>query len=84
LIGKRADGRSQQGKIGGTVVTSLLMRVPVREALALGLLMNTKGLVELIVLNIGHDRKVLNVEAFAILVLMALITTFMTVRDKIR
>ncbi|TVU43884.1 hypothetical protein EJB05_03304, partial [Eragrostis curvula] len=66
------------GKIGGTVLASLAMRVPVREALALGLLMNTKGLVELIVLNIGRDRKVLNEEAFAILVLMALITTFMT------
>ncbi|TKV90403.1 hypothetical protein SEVIR_9G026300v4 [Setaria viridis] len=66
------------GKIGGTVVASQLMRVPPREALALGLLMNTKGLVELIVLNIGRDRRVLNEEAFAILVLMALITTFMT------
>ncbi|XP_039781171.1 cation/H(+) antiporter 19-like [Panicum virgatum] len=66
------------GKIGGTVAAALLMRVPAREALALGLLMNTKGLVELIVLNIGHDRKVLNEEAFAILVLMALLTTFMT------
>ncbi|KAF8708659.1 hypothetical protein HU200_030039 [Digitaria exilis] len=66
------------GKIGGTVAASLAMRVPAREALALGLLMNTKGLVELIVLNIGRDRKVLNEEAFAILVLMALTTTFMT------
>ncbi|KAL6893768.1 hypothetical protein ACP4OV_007866 [Aristida adscensionis] len=66
------------GKIGGTVLTSLAIRVPVREALALGLLMNTKGLVELIVLNIGRDRKVLNEEAFAILVLMALTNTFMT------
>ncbi|RLN39835.1 hypothetical protein C2845_PM01G24980 [Panicum miliaceum] len=66
------------GKIGGTVLASLMMRVPPREALALGLLMNTKGLVELIVLNIGRDRKVLNEEAFAILVLMALINTFMT------
>ncbi|KAG8061612.1 hypothetical protein GUJ93_ZPchr0003g16671 [Zizania palustris] len=66
------------GKIGGTVLASLLMRVPLREALALGMLMNTKGLVELIVLNIGRDRKVLNEEAFAILVLMALVTTFMT------
>ncbi|KAF7075910.1 hypothetical protein CFC21_080642 [Triticum aestivum] len=53
------------GKIGGTVLTSLLMRVPVREAVALGLMMNTKGLV-------------LNEEAFAILVLMALVTTFLT------
>ncbi|KAH7655270.1 Cation/H+ exchanger domain-containing protein [Dioscorea alata] len=44
----------------------------------LGFLMNTKGLVELIVLNIGKDRKVLNDETFAILVLMALFTTFIT------
>ncbi|CAA6653818.1 unnamed protein product [Spirodela intermedia] len=45
------------GKIAGTVIVSLLVRVPRREALALGFLMNTKGLVELIVLNIGKDRK---------------------------
>ncbi|GJM95131.1 hypothetical protein PR202_ga11836 [Eleusine coracana subsp. coracana] len=66
------------GKIGGTVVTSLLVKIPVREAVTLGFLMNTKGLVELIVLNIGRDRKVLNDESFAILVLMALFTTFIT------
>ncbi|TVU18484.1 hypothetical protein EJB05_34587 [Eragrostis curvula] len=66
------------GKIGGTVITSLIVRVPMREAVTLGFLMNTKGLVELIVLNIGKDRHVLNDETFAILVLMALITTFIT------
>ncbi|EES19281.1 cation/H(+) antiporter 19 [Sorghum bicolor] len=66
------------GKIGGTVIASLIVRVPFREALTLGFLMNTKGLVELIVLNIGKDRHVLNDETFAILVLMALITTFIT------
>ncbi|CAA7405745.1 unnamed protein product [Spirodela intermedia] len=66
------------GKIAATVLVSLLLRVPPREALALGFLMNTKGLVELIVLNIGKDRKVLNEETFAILVLMALFTTFIT------
>ncbi|KAJ3701434.1 hypothetical protein LUZ61_005139 [Rhynchospora tenuis] len=66
------------GKIFGTIIVSLLVRVPTREAVALGFLMNTKGLVELIVLNIGKDRKVLNDEAFAILVLMALFTTFIT------
>ncbi|KAL6864965.1 hypothetical protein ACP4OV_016116 [Aristida adscensionis] len=66
------------GKIGGTVAASLAVRVPLREALTLGFLMNTKGLVELIVLNIGKDRHVLNDETFAILVLMALITTFLT------
>ena len=49
------------GKIFGTVVVSLLCKAPLREALALGFLMNTKGLVELIVLNIGKDRKVMSV-----------------------
>ncbi|KAL1826431.1 hypothetical protein ACET3Z_004843 [Daucus carota] len=66
------------GKIVGTVVVSLLSKVPFQEAIALGVLMNTKGLVELIVLNIGKDRGVLNDQTFAILVLMALVTTFMT------
>lgn len=47
------------GKIVGTFVVSLSLKVPLLEALALGILMNTKGLVELIVLNIGKDRKVL-------------------------
>ncbi|XP_010246811.1 PREDICTED: cation/H(+) antiporter 19 [Nelumbo nucifera] len=66
------------GKIVGTVVISIICKVPKREAVALGFLMNTKGLVELIVLNIGKDRKVLNDQTFAILVLMALFTTFVT------
>nr|CAD1829874.1 unnamed protein product [Ananas comosus var. bracteatus] len=66
------------GKIGGTFLAARLARVPARESLTLGFLMNTKGLVELIVLNIGLDRKVLNDESFAILVLMALVTTFLT------
>ncbi|KAF5478155.1 hypothetical protein F2P56_004739 [Juglans regia] len=66
------------GKIFGTVIVSLLCKVPLREALALGFLMNSKGLVELIVLNIGKDRKVLNDQTFAIMVLMALFTTFIT------
>ncbi|CAD6266871.1 unnamed protein product [Miscanthus lutarioriparius] len=66
------------GKIGGAVTTALLVKIPVREAVTLGFLMNTKGLVELVVLNIGRDRKVLNDEAFAIMVLMALFTTFIT------
>ncbi|MQM18972.1 hypothetical protein Taro_051972 [Colocasia esculenta] len=66
------------GKLVGTVAAARLVRMPVREAVALGFLMNTKGLVELIVLNIGKDRKVLNEETFAIMVLMALFTTFIT------
>ncbi|EOA16020.1 hypothetical protein CARUB_v10004144mg [Capsella rubella] len=66
------------GKIVGTVLVSLYCKVPLDESLALGFLMNTKGLVELIVLNIGKDRGVLNDQVFAIMVLMAIFTTFMT------
>ncbi|XP_031093279.1 cation/H(+) antiporter 20 [Ipomoea triloba] len=66
------------GKIIGTFLVAMLCKAPVRESLTLGLLMNTKGLVELIVLNIGKEKKVLNDEVFAILVLMALFTTFIT------
>lgn len=66
------------GKILGTFFVAIAHKVPCREAMTLGFLMNTKGLVELIVLNIGKDRKVLNDEVFSILVLMALFTTFIT------
>ncbi|XP_074264946.1 cation/H(+) antiporter 18-like [Silene latifolia] len=66
------------GKIVGTVVVSRFCKMPMSEAIALGVLMNSKGLVELIVLNIGKDRKVLNDQTFAIMVLMALFTTFIT------
>ncbi|KAF3975629.1 hypothetical protein ACB098_01G147700 [Castanea mollissima] len=66
------------GKIFGTLLVTLLCKASLREALTLGFLMNTKGLVELIVLNIGKDRKVLNDQTFAIMVLMALFTTFIT------
>ncbi|XP_054810389.1 cation/H(+) antiporter 18-like isoform X2 [Prosopis cineraria] len=66
------------GKIVGTIVVSRFCKVPLNEALVMGFLMNSKGLVELIVLNIGKDRKVLNDQTFAIMVLMALFTTFIT------
>ncbi|XP_021838512.1 cation/H(+) antiporter 18-like [Spinacia oleracea] len=66
------------GKVVGTFTVSRLCKIPVNEAVALGFLMNSKGLVELIVLNIGKDRKVLNDQTFAIMVLMALVTTFIT------
>lgn len=46
------------GKILDTLIVAFLFKVPFRESLALGFLMNTKGLVELIVVNIGKDRKV--------------------------
>ncbi|WJX79164.1 hypothetical protein P8452_62310 [Trifolium repens] len=66
------------GKILGTFVVAVMSTMPVRESLTLGVLMNTKGLVEIIVLNIGKEKKVLNDEMFTILVLMAIFTTFIT------
>ncbi|KMZ57125.1 Cation/H(+) antiporter [Zostera marina] len=66
------------GKIVGTIFISMILGISSNEAVALGFLMNTKGLVEIIVLNIGKDRGVLNEESFAILVIMALFTTFVT------
>ena len=49
-----------------------------REAWALGALMNTRGLMELVVLNIGYDIGILSPEIFAMMVVMAIVTTFMT------
>ncbi|ONK76963.1 uncharacterized protein A4U43_C02F1710 [Asparagus officinalis] len=66
------------GKIVGTFVVAVSSKIPARKAATLGVLMGTKGLVELIVLNIGKEKKVLNDETFTILVLMALFTTFIT------
>jgi Kef-type K+ transport system membrane component KefB len=66
------------GKFGGSAAAARLTGMGWRDAAALGILMNTRGLVELIVLNIGLDLKVLSPTLFAMLVLMALVTTFMT------
>jgi Kef-type K+ transport system membrane component KefB len=52
--------------------------LPTRESAAVGLLMNTRGLVELVILNIGFELGVLSPTLFSIMVLMALTTTFMT------
>jgi Kef-type K+ transport system membrane component KefB len=49
-----------------------------REAGAIGTLMNTRGLMELVILNIGLDIGVISPAVFAMMVLMALATTFMT------
>ena len=48
------------GKIAGTLVISLMFQIPIREGVILGLLMNTKGLIEIIVLNVGREQKVRN------------------------
>ncbi|MBY0552920.1 cation:proton antiporter [bacterium] len=66
------------GKFGGSFVAAKIAGHSSREASVLGILMNTRGLVELIVLNIGLQIGVLTPTLFAILVIMALVTTFMT------
>lgn len=66
------------GKFGGTFIAAKLTGLKWRESAALGVLMNTRGLVELIVLNLGLDLGVINPELFTMLVLMALVTTFAT------
>ncbi len=66
------------GKFGGTVIASRLAGLRWRDSAALGILMNTRGLVELIVLNIGLDLGVISPTLFTMLVIMALVTTFMT------
>ncbi|HEY0611438.1 MAG TPA: cation:proton antiporter [Chitinophaga sp.] len=66
------------GKLGGSTLTAKLMGQNWTDSLAIGALMNTRGLMELIVLNLGYDLGILSPEIFAMMVLMALATTFMT------
>jgi Kef-type K+ transport system membrane component KefB len=66
------------GKLGGSTVASRLSGMPMREAAGLGILMNTRGLMELVILNIGLDIRVISPELFSMMVVMALVTTFMT------
>ncbi len=66
------------GKLGGATLTARATGLDWRNAFALGALMNTRGLIELIALNIGYDLGILSPRLFATLVIMALVTTAMT------
>jgi Kef-type K+ transport system membrane component KefB len=66
------------GKIGGTFVAARLTGMKWRDGLALGVLMNTRGLMELIVLALGLELRLISPTLFAMMVLMALVTTFAT------
>jgi Kef-type K+ transport system membrane component KefB len=66
------------GKFGGTFVAARITGFGARDAASLGILMNTRGLMELIVLSIGLDLHILSPTLFAMLVLMAVTTTFAT------
>ncbi len=66
------------GKLGGSAVAARIMGLGWRESAAVGVLMNTRGLMSLVVVNIGLDLGVLSPRLFTMLVLMALITTLAT------
>ena len=66
------------GKLGGCGLAARFSGMPWRESAALGILMNTRGLMELVVLNIGLDIGVIGPELYAMMVVMAIVTTFLT------
>ena len=66
------------GKLGGSMFSARLNGMSWRESAAVGILMNTRGLVELVILNIGLDLGILSPALFSIMVMMALVTTLMT------
>lgn len=66
------------GKLGGCMLAARFTGMNWNESFSLGVLMNTRGLVELIALNIGYDMGILPPRIFTMMVLMALTTTFMT------
>lgn len=66
------------GKFGGSAVAARLSGLGWRDASAIGVLMNTRGLMQLIVLGVGLDMGILSPTLFAMLIIMALVTTFAT------
>jgi Kef-type K+ transport system membrane component KefB len=66
------------GKLGGTTVAARSMGMRWRQAFALGALMNTRGLMELVILNVGLDIGVISPTLFTMMVIMALVTTAIT------
>ncbi len=66
------------GKFIGSALTAKFLKISWKDSLTIGALMNTRGLMGLVVLNIGLELKVLTPEVFTMMVIMALVTTFMT------
>jgi Kef-type K+ transport system membrane component KefB len=66
-------------KMGGAFAGAMITKFGIRDSLALGALLNTRGLVELVALNVGLDLGILSPTLFSMMVLMALFTTLMTV-----
>lgn len=66
------------GKFGGSTIAAKVVGQSWKDSLSIGALMNTRGLMELVVLNIGYDLGILSPQVFAMMVLMALVTTLLT------
>ena len=66
------------GKFSGSALAARIVGRTWKDSLSIGALMNTRGLMELVVLNIGYDLGILSPEIFAIMIIMALSTTLMT------
>lgn len=66
------------GKFGGTFIAGRIVGMPSRFAARLGVLMNTRGLMELVVLNVGLDIGVISPRLFTMMVIMAIVTTAIT------
>lgn len=66
------------GKFLGSTLAAKYTKLNWKDSLTIGALMNTRGLMELVVLNIGFDLGLLSPQVFAMMVIMALFTTFMT------
>ena len=66
------------GKFGGSALAAKAVGQSWKDSLSIGALMNTRGLMELVALNIGYDLGILSPQVFAMMVLMALATTLMT------
>ena len=69
---------ASSGKFGGSFFAARITGSDSKEAASLGILMNTRGLMELVVLNVGLDLGVLSPTLFAMFVLMAIVTTLAT------
>ena len=66
------------GKFGGCTIAAKLVGETWHDSLTIGMLMNTRGLMELVALNIGYEMGVHPKSIYAVLIIMALVTTFMT------
>src|SRR5207244_11322647 len=78
LITLAVIGVACLGKFGGSTLAARACGLPWRESAAVGILMNTRGLMELVILNIGRELGVITDAVFAMMVIMALVTTALT------